>query len=197
MCVYTHTQTLTNSLSHTHTQHTQSPLHLCRGVLGLDRCSGGKQSFRCDEGVSPFPVSDISYTLTLDADLQATRVASRGLFLINNERSLTEDAMVSSTLLCKDYQVYVQVSRKRLADSLQAESSFSRVRLPQEAPDFVNSLSLKVEIEQKKANVNPVLDRFSPSAWEFFVSDTSPSRSGSAGRQGADHPRLPTALQFF
>lgn len=43
--------------------------------------------------------------------------------------------------------------------------------LQQETPDFVNSLSLKVEIEQKNENVNPVLDMFSTSAWEFFVSD--------------------------
>lgn len=43
--------------------------------------------------------------------------------------------------------------------------------LQQEAPDFVNSLSLKVEIEQQNADVNPVLDVFSESAWEFFVSD--------------------------
>ena len=43
--------------------------------------------------------------------------------------------------------------------------------LQQEAPDFVNSLSLKVEIEQQSADENPVLDVSSPSAWEFFVSD--------------------------
>ena len=52
---------------------------------------------------------DISYTLTLDADLQASRVTSRGLFTKNNERFLTEKAKISSTPLCKDYQVYVQV----------------------------------------------------------------------------------------
>lgn len=40
----------------------------------------------------------------------------------------------------------------------------------QETPDFVNSLSLKVEIEQENADGNPVLDIFSPSAFEFFVS---------------------------
>lgn len=40
----------------------------------------------------------------------------------------------------------------------------------QETPDFVNSLSLKVEIQQQNADVNPVLDRSSVSAWEFFVS---------------------------
>ncbi|XP_075889449.1 integrin alpha-2 [Nelusetta ayraudi] len=99
--------------------------------------------FRPKNPVGPV---DISYTLTLDADLQATRAASRGLFTKNNERSLTETARISSMHLCEDFQVYVQ-----------------------EAPDFVSSLSLKVEIEQKNANVNPVLDQFSASAWEFFV----------------------------
>lgn len=59
-----------------------------------------------------FPVSDISFTLTLDADLQATRVASRGLFSKNNERSLTDSARISSTPLCEDFHVYVQVNRR-------------------------------------------------------------------------------------
>lgn len=57
-------------------------------------------------------LSDISYTLTLDADLQASRVTSRGLFTKNNERFLTEKAKISSTPLCRDYQVYVQVIMK-------------------------------------------------------------------------------------
>ncbi|XP_035513525.1 integrin alpha-2 [Morone saxatilis] len=100
-------------------------------------------AFRPKNPVGPI---DISYTLTLDADLQASRVTSRGLFTQNNERFLTEKAKISSAPLCRDYQVYVQ-----------------------EAPDFVNSLSLKVEIEQQNADVNPVLDMFSPSAWEFFI----------------------------
>ncbi|RVE67947.1 hypothetical protein OJAV_G00086900 [Oryzias javanicus] len=39
----------------------------------------------------------------------------------------------------------------------------------QETPDFVNSLSLKVEIEQENADGNPVLDIFSPSAFQFFI----------------------------
>ncbi|XP_034398055.1 integrin alpha-2 [Cyclopterus lumpus] len=102
-----------------------------------------RAAFRPKEPVGPI---DISYTLTLDADLQASRVTSRGLFTKNNERLLTEKAKISSAPLCLDYQVYVQ-----------------------EAPDFVNSLSLKVEIEQQNADVNPVLDMSSPSAWEFFV----------------------------
>ncbi|XP_042278207.1 integrin alpha-2 [Thunnus maccoyii] len=99
-------------------------------------------AFRPKNPVGPI---DISYNLTLDADLQASRVTSRGLFTKNNERFLSEKAKISSTPLCQDYQVYVQ-----------------------ETPDFVNSLSLKVEIEQQNADVNPVLDMSSQSAWEFF-----------------------------
>nr|XP_043882828.1 integrin alpha-2 [Solea senegalensis] len=100
-------------------------------------------AFRPKNPVGPI---DISYTLTLDADLEASRVTSRGMFTKNNERFLTETAKVSSTPLCRDYQVYVQ-----------------------ETPDFVNSLSLKVEIEQKNTDVNPVLDMFAPSASQFFI----------------------------
>uniref|UniRef100_A0A8C5H128 VWFA domain-containing protein n=1 Tax=Gouania willdenowi TaxID=441366 RepID=A0A8C5H128_GOUWI len=90
--------------------------------------------------------ADVSYTLTLDADLQASRVTSRGMFTKNNERFLTEKAKISSKPLCRDYQVYVQ-----------------------ETPDFVNSLSLKVELQQENPDVNPVLDRDSPKALEFFI----------------------------
>lgn len=158
--------------------------------------------------VSSF-LSDISYTLTLDADLQASRVTSRGLFTKNNERFLTEKAKISSTSLCRDYQVYVQVRDSNhlfcffmiklcaiikehqwlfLCEQLGVKTleeilphicnlkAFSPYLLlcgflKQEAPDFVNTLSLKVEIEQQNADVNPVLDLFAPSAWEFFVSD--------------------------
>ncbi|XP_041644456.1 integrin alpha-2-like [Cheilinus undulatus] len=100
-------------------------------------------AFRPKNPVGPI---DVSYNLTLDADLQSSRVTSRGLFTKNNERYLTEKAKISSTPLCLRYEVYVQ-----------------------DTPDFVNSLSLKVEIEQQSADVNPVLDMFSPSAWEFFM----------------------------
>uniref|UniRef100_A0A8C2WKB6 Integrin subunit alpha 2 n=1 Tax=Cyclopterus lumpus TaxID=8103 RepID=A0A8C2WKB6_CYCLU len=65
-----------------------------------------RAAFRPKEPVGPI---DISYTLTLDADLQASRVTSRGLFTKNNERLLTEKAKISSAPLCLDYQVYVQV----------------------------------------------------------------------------------------
>uniref|UniRef100_I3KA01 Integrin subunit alpha 2 n=1 Tax=Oreochromis niloticus TaxID=8128 RepID=I3KA01_ORENI len=78
-----------------------------------------------------FVFSAITYTLTLDADLQSSRVTSRGMFVENNERLLKV--------------------------------------VEQETPDFVNSLSLKVEIEQADPNANPVLDKFSENAYQFFV----------------------------
>uniref|UniRef100_A0A8C6SAP5 Integrin, alpha 2 (CD49B, alpha 2 subunit of VLA-2 receptor), tandem duplicate 2 n=1 Tax=Neogobius melanostomus TaxID=47308 RepID=A0A8C6SAP5_9GOBI len=100
-------------------------------------------TFRPKTPVGPL---DISYTLTLDADLQATRVSSRGLFSKNHERFLTENAKITSVASCDVHEVYVQ-----------------------EAPDFVNSVSLKIEIEQKNENANPVLDIYSTKAWEFFI----------------------------
>lgn len=56
-----------------------------------------------------FVFSEITYTLTLDADLQSSRVTSRGMFVENNERLLKDVEQVPSTSLCKDYKVYVQV----------------------------------------------------------------------------------------
>ncbi|XP_034026645.1 integrin alpha-2-like [Thalassophryne amazonica] len=100
-------------------------------------------TFRPNNPVGPVA---ISYTLILDADLEASRVTSRGFFTNNNDRLFSDRAKITSNSLCQDYQVYVQ-----------------------ETPDFVNSLNLKVEIEQQNADVNPVLDPSSPSAWEFFI----------------------------
>ncbi|XP_036382642.1 integrin alpha-2-like [Megalops cyprinoides] len=88
----------------------------------------------------------ITYNLTLDADLESSRVSSRGLFSKNNERTLQKDIQISTKDICEDYQVYVQ-----------------------EAPDFVNSISLRVDIGLQKSDANPVLDVLAPSAWEFFI----------------------------
>lgn len=57
-------------------------------------------------------LSDITYTLTLDADLQSSRVTSRGLFTKTNERFITGNTKISSSPLCLDYQVYVQVTHR-------------------------------------------------------------------------------------
>lgn len=59
-------------------------------------------------------VTDVSYTLTLDADLQASRVTSRGLFTKTNERFLTEKKRISSTEMCLPFEVYVQVRYIRI-----------------------------------------------------------------------------------
>uniref|UniRef100_A0A667ZDM2 Integrin subunit alpha 2 n=1 Tax=Myripristis murdjan TaxID=586833 RepID=A0A667ZDM2_9TELE len=91
-------------------------------------------------------LSDISYNLTLDADLQASRVTSRGLFSSNNDRFLSGNERISNAVLM------CLCSRQ------------------QEAPDFVNSISLKVSIGLQNPDANPVLDAFSPNSWEFFVS---------------------------
>lgn len=68
-------------------------------------------------------LSDISYTLTLDADLQASRVTSRGLFTKNNERFLTEKAKISSAPVCRDYKVYIQVQNENHLLSLNVHLS--------------------------------------------------------------------------
>ncbi|KAG5841151.1 hypothetical protein ANANG_G00196530 [Anguilla anguilla] len=88
----------------------------------------------------------ITYKLTLDADLDSSRVSSRGLFSKTNERFLQKDTQIYGRDICNDHQVYVQ-----------------------EAPDFMNSIGLRVDIELQKPDANPVLDVFAPNSWEFFV----------------------------
>ncbi|XP_064163109.1 integrin alpha-2-like isoform X1 [Anguilla rostrata] len=100
-------------------------------------------SFKPKVPVGPVAVT---YKLTLDADLQSSRVSSRGLFTNNNERHLQKDIAISAQGVCEEYEVYVQ-----------------------EAPDFVNSIGLRVDVDLQKPDANPVLDAFSPNAWEFFI----------------------------
>ncbi|XP_036385514.1 integrin alpha-2-like [Megalops cyprinoides] len=88
----------------------------------------------------------ITYNITLDADLQSSRVTSRGLFTSNNERHLQKDIRISTTEICEDSDVYVQ-----------------------DAPDFVSSIGVRVDIALQKPGDNPVLDMLSPQAWEFFI----------------------------
>ncbi|KAG7278274.1 hypothetical protein CRUP_036351, partial [Coryphaenoides rupestris] len=95
---------------------------------------------------NPIGPIDLSYNLTLDADLQSSRVTSRGLFTQNNDRLLSGNVKILKDPICQEYQVNVQ-----------------------DTPDFVNSISLRVDIGLRKRDSNPVLDLFSPSAWEFFV----------------------------
>uniref|UniRef100_A0A673N4C8 Integrin alpha-2-like n=1 Tax=Sinocyclocheilus rhinocerous TaxID=307959 RepID=A0A673N4C8_9TELE len=96
---------------------------------------------------NPLGPVDIRYNLTLDADLQSSRVSPRGHFS-NLDRVIQKDMSVSAQDLCEEHDVYVQ-----------------------ETPDLVNPIALRVDIVVSHADANPVLDIFSPTAWEFFVSD--------------------------
>lgn len=87
--------------------------------------------------------------MTLDADLQSSRVSSRGHFS-NSERVIQQDVSVSTAETCEEHQVYVQ-----------------------DTPDLVNSIAVRVDIRLQNPHSSPVLDVFSPTAWEFFVSVTS------------------------
>lgn len=90
--------------------------------------------------------ADIRYNLTLDADLQSSRVSSRGHFS-NSDRVVQKDISVTVQETCEEHDVYVQ-----------------------ESPDLVNSIALRVDVFLSYPDADPVLDAFSPSAWEFFVS---------------------------
>nr|XP_021327895.1 integrin alpha-2-like isoform X2 [Danio rerio] len=88
---------------------------------------------------------DVKYNLTLDADLQDSRVSPRGYFS-NLERVIQKGITVSAQDLCEEHEVYVQ-----------------------ETPDLVNSIALRVDVFLGNPDANPVLDVFSPNAWEFFI----------------------------
>uniref|UniRef100_A0A4W5M7C6 Integrin subunit alpha 2 n=1 Tax=Hucho hucho TaxID=62062 RepID=A0A4W5M7C6_9TELE len=93
------------------------------------------------------PVGPVAlrYKLTLDADLQSSRVTSRGQFS-NSERVLQKDIRVSTREVCDTYEVFVQ-----------------------DAPDFVSSIGLRVDIALHDPDSSPVLDVLRPTSWEFFI----------------------------
>ncbi|KAJ8380455.1 hypothetical protein SKAU_G00012330, partial [Synaphobranchus kaupii] len=100
-------------------------------------------TFRPKATVGPIA---ITYNLTLDADMDSSRVSSRGLFSQNNERFLQRDIQIYTRDVCDHHQVYVQ-----------------------EAPDFMNSIGLRIDIGLQNADANPVLDVFALNSWEFAV----------------------------
>uniref|UniRef100_A0A8C7QYY7 Integrin subunit alpha 2 n=1 Tax=Oncorhynchus mykiss TaxID=8022 RepID=A0A8C7QYY7_ONCMY len=76
------------------------------------------------------PVGPVAlrYNLTLDADLQSSRVTSRGQFS-NSERVLQKDIRVSTRELCDTYEVFVQVkidNMKLCVMSLLTQIPFSK-----------------------------------------------------------------------
>ncbi|EMP42389.1 Integrin alpha-1 [Chelonia mydas] len=89
---------------------------------------------------------DIRYNATLDADLQSSRVTSRGLFKENNERCMQKNIVVNSAETCVEHIFNVQ-----------------------EPSDAVNSLSLRIDISLKNPGSSPVLDIYSPATVAYSI----------------------------
>ncbi|XP_010561846.1 PREDICTED: integrin alpha-2 [Haliaeetus leucocephalus] len=88
----------------------------------------------------------IKYNATLDADLQSSRVTSRGLFKENNERYMQRDLVVRHEENC-------------------VHDVFS----VQEPSDAVNSLSLRIDIGLANPGSSPVLDIYSPASVAYSI----------------------------
>ncbi|KAK4816947.1 hypothetical protein QYF61_025770 [Mycteria americana] len=88
----------------------------------------------------------IKYNATLDADLQSSRVTSRGLFKENNERYMQRDLVVRHEENC-------------------VHDVFS----VQEPSDAVNSLSLRIDIGLANPGSSPVLDTYSPASVAYSI----------------------------
>ncbi|XP_026075197.1 integrin alpha-2-like [Carassius auratus] len=118
----------------------------CRYSRRQVSCFKAKVCFRATfKPANPLGPVDIKYNLTLDADLQSSRVSPRGHFS-NLDRVVQKDISVSVQDLCEEHDVYVQ-----------------------ETPDLVNSIALRVDIVVSHPDTNVVLDVFSTTAWEFFI----------------------------
>ncbi|XP_041103061.1 integrin alpha-2 [Polyodon spathula] len=102
-----------------------------------------KAHFRPKTATGPV---EIQYNATLDADLQSSRVSSRGLFTESNDRLLQKSIEVGNSEMCFKHKVYVQ-----------------------EAPDFVNSIGLRVDVGLVKPQSSPVLDMYKHNSWEFAI----------------------------
>ncbi|NXY70212.1 ITA2 protein, partial [Glareola pratincola] len=88
----------------------------------------------------------IKYNATLDADLQSSRVTSRGLFKENNERYMQRDLVVRHE-----------------------ENCVNDIFSVQEPSDAVNSLSLRIDIGLASPGSSPVLDIYSPSSVAYSI----------------------------
>ncbi|XP_026075198.1 integrin alpha-2-like [Carassius auratus] len=108
-------------------------------------CVAAKVCFRSKFTPTVVGKVDIKYNLTLDADLQSSRVTSRAQFN-NSERLIQKPVSVSDKETCVDHNVYVQ-----------------------ETPDFVSPIALRVNITLQNPDTGPALDAFQPKAWEFFI----------------------------
>ncbi|KAF4804644.1 Integrin alpha-2 [Turdus rufiventris] len=88
----------------------------------------------------------IKYNATLDADLQSSRVTSRGFFKENNERYIQRDLVVHHE-----------------------ENCVNEVFSVQEPSDAVNSLSLRIDIGLANPGSSPVLDISSPASVAYSI----------------------------
>ncbi|RMB95396.1 hypothetical protein DUI87_28117 [Hirundo rustica rustica] len=88
----------------------------------------------------------IKYNATLDADLQSSRVTSRGFFKENNERYMQRDLVVHHE-----------------------ENCIHDVFSVQEPSDSVNSLSLRIDIGLANPGSSPVLDISSPASVAYSI----------------------------
>nr|XP_009513387.1 PREDICTED: integrin alpha-2 [Phalacrocorax carbo] len=88
----------------------------------------------------------IKYNATLDADLQSSRVTSRGLFKENNERYMQRDLVVRHE-----------------------ENCVHDIFTVQEPSDAVNSLSLRIDIGLANPGSSPVLDIYSPASVAYSI----------------------------
>ncbi|OXB80172.1 UNVERIFIED_CONTAM: hypothetical protein H355_011630 [Colinus virginianus] len=88
----------------------------------------------------------IKFNATLDADLQSSRVTSRGLFKENNERYMQGDVVVTHSVSCVQDIFNVQ-----------------------EPSDAVNSLNVRIDIGLANPGTSPVLDTSSPASVAYSI----------------------------
>ncbi|XP_047727057.1 integrin alpha-2 isoform X1 [Prionailurus viverrinus] len=88
----------------------------------------------------------IIYNITIDADLYASRVTSRGLFKENNERCLQKNMIVSQTQSCSEYIIHIQ-----------------------KPSDVVSSLDLCVNVSLENPGTSPALEAYSEKAKVFSI----------------------------
>uniref|UniRef100_G1MXJ3 Integrin subunit alpha 2 n=1 Tax=Meleagris gallopavo TaxID=9103 RepID=G1MXJ3_MELGA len=88
----------------------------------------------------------IKCNATLDADLQSSRVTSRGLFKESNERYMQRDVVVTHSMNCVQDIFNVQ-----------------------EPSDAVNSLNVRIDIFLANPGTSPVLDTSSPASVAYSI----------------------------
>uniref|UniRef100_A0A3Q1JNE2 VWFA domain-containing protein n=1 Tax=Anabas testudineus TaxID=64144 RepID=A0A3Q1JNE2_ANATE len=125
--------------------------------------------------------------ISIGAYGKVVQLWSRGVASVSTEASFTPDKInifnkacdINGRKLISGYISYTLTLDANLRDSrVTSRGMFTnnnerflteKAKISSTPLYFVNSLSMKVEIEQQNADVNPVLDMFSPNATEFFI----------------------------